>query len=150
MLENHIIASILSANNLLYNNYVSSELASAVAVTVTVAAKYRALHASMPPEIRENIDDEQIKKQLHHQEFLFRSLFGKIANRAIRLVIKIKENHLPVGPDKTPIKDCTGTTRKTIGIPCIHEISSISMPRKPLAWLNFILGGTPLHSNRCL
>jgi hypothetical protein len=62
MLENHIIASILSANNLLYTNYVSSELASAVAVTVTVAAKYRALHASMPPEIRENIDDEQIKK----------------------------------------------------------------------------------------
>jgi hypothetical protein len=59
----------------------------------------------MPPEIRENsgfnpqINDEQIKKQVHHQEFLLRSLFGKIANRAIRLMIKIRENHLPVGPD---------------------------------------------------
>jgi hypothetical protein len=45
-LENHIIASILSANNLLYNNYVSSEHASAVAATVTVAAKLRALDAA--------------------------------------------------------------------------------------------------------
>ena len=42
-------------------------------------------------DVQQQIDDEQIKKQLHHQEFLFRSLFGKIANRAIRLVIKIRE-----------------------------------------------------------
>ena len=72
--------------------------------------------------VQQQVDDEQIKKQLHHQESLSRSLFSKIVNRAIRLMIKIREAYLPVGPGKTPIKDCTGTTRKTLGVPCIHEI----------------------------
>jgi hypothetical protein len=60
-------------------------------------------------------DDEQNKEQLHHQEFLFLSLFSKIAKCASRLVVEIREAYLPVRPGKTPIKDCTGTTRKTLG-----------------------------------
>jgi hypothetical protein len=46
MFENHIFASIPSGNNLLYNNYDSDEHATAVAATVTVAAKLRALDAA--------------------------------------------------------------------------------------------------------
>ena len=49
-------------------------------------------------------------------------LFGKVANRAIRLVTQDQRSSPPRGPGKTPIKDCTGTTRETLGIPCIHEI----------------------------
>ena len=71
---------------------------------------------------QQQIDDERIKKQLHHREFLFRNLFGKIANHAILLVKKIREAYLPVGPGKTPVKDCTGTMRNRFGISCIHEI----------------------------
>jgi hypothetical protein len=63
--------------------------------------------------------------------------FGKIGNRAIRLVIKIKEAHLPVGPGKTPIKDCTGTTRKTLGIPCIHKIQPYFLAKNALGVAQF-------------
>jgi hypothetical protein len=88
-------------------------------------------------KVQQQIDDEQIKKLFHHQEFLFRNLFGKIANRAIRLVTKIKEAHLPIGPGKTPIKDCTGTTKKTLGIPCIHEIQPYVSAKNALGMAQF-------------
>jgi hypothetical protein len=87
--------------------------------------------------IQQHIEDEKIMKQLHHQEFLFRNLFGKIANGAIRLVIKIQKAYLPVGPGKTPIKDCTGTTRKTLGIPCIHGIQPYVLAKNTLGMVQF-------------
>lgn len=87
--------------------------------------------------LQQQIDDERIKKQPHHLDFLFRNLLGKIANHAIRLVVKIRDYYLPVGPGKAVIKDCTGTTRKTLGIPCIHEIQTYVNAKNTLGMAQF-------------
>jgi len=87
--------------------------------------------------VQQRIDDERIKKQPHHRDFLFHNLFGKIANRAIRLVIHIGDEYLPVDTGQTP-KNYTGVTRNTLGIPCIHKIQEEHINHNtPLAMAEF-------------
>jgi hypothetical protein len=64
-------------------------------------------------------------------EFLFRNIFGKIANRAIQLVIKIKEAHLPIGPSKHQSRTALEQRERHLVSHVFTRYSSTSLRRMP-------------------
>jgi hypothetical protein len=75
----------------------------------------------------------KVTKPIQYLSFLFTNVLTKISRHAIGKVAAIRDAYLPPGRDKKEIKECTGATTRTLGIPCIHVIKSHVDEQRPLS-----------------
>ncbi|EED15551.1 conserved hypothetical protein [Talaromyces stipitatus ATCC 10500] len=75
-------------------------------------------------KIWQEIEDERVQIKIDFKNLrLFKHVLKKVSSHALKIIHSIFERYLPESaPDKKPIKPCTGVTRRTLGIPCIHKI----------------------------
>ncbi|EED16916.1 conserved hypothetical protein [Talaromyces stipitatus ATCC 10500] len=75
-------------------------------------------------KIWQEIEDERVRIKIDFKNlWLFKHVLKKVSSHALKIIHSIFERYLPESaPDKKPIKPCTGVTRRTLGIPCIHII----------------------------
>ncbi|EED11941.1 hypothetical protein TSTA_000190 [Talaromyces stipitatus ATCC 10500] len=67
-------------------------------------------------KIWQEIEDERVRIKIDFKNLrLFKHVLKKVSSHALKIIHKS-------APDKKPIKPCTGVTRRTLGIPCIHKI----------------------------
>jgi hypothetical protein len=81
----------------------------------------------------QQLADARITKPIQYLSFLFANVLTKISRHAIGKVATIRDAYLPPGRDKKEIKECTGATTRTLGIPCIHVIKSHIDEQRPLS-----------------
>ena len=75
--------------------------------------------------IQHELADERIKRPLSLLIPLFRDILNKVSTFALSKAFAIYSRYLPIGQGKDPIKPCTGVTKRTQGIPCIHDIKRL-------------------------
>jgi hypothetical protein len=76
--------------------------------------------------LKDQLEDARIRRPVKLLIPLYRDVLGKVSSHALLKVNAIYEQYLPIHPQhhtKPSIPDgCTGVTKATIGIPCIHVI----------------------------
>ena len=96
-------------------------------------------------KVIDEIEQEKVSISVSHRIPLFREVIGKISSTALAKTLTLRNNnYLPVGaPGRREIKPCTGVTKKTVGIPCIHAIRQVFEGQRFLSIAHF-------HSHRHL
>ena len=89
-------------------------------------------------KVIDEIEQEKVSISVSHRIPLFREVIGKISSTALAKTLTLRNNYLPVGaPGRREIKPCTGVTKKTVGIPCIHEIRQVFEGQRSLSIAHF-------------
>lgn len=79
----------------------------------TVSNQHRRIH--------QQIADDLVRRPLRFLTPLLRDVVNKISSHALYKVLEIHDRYLPVGSGKTQINpECSGVTKQTMGLPCIH------------------------------
>jgi hypothetical protein len=87
--------------------------------------------------IEHELADERIKRPRHLLIPLFHDVLTEVSTFALSKTSSIYTRYLPIGEGKEPIKPCTGVVRKTLGIPCIHDIKRLHDSGQSLQMTNF-------------
>jgi hypothetical protein len=92
-------------------------------------------------EVRRGLEKDRIDVPLRLLSPLFNRVVKKISSYALAKVASLRDEYLPVGgPGKKTIPtDCTGVTRRTRGIPCIHKIKECFEAQRSLSVNDFHL-----------
>lgn len=94
-------------------------------------------------QFEQKLADQRVNRPVHLMSFLYRDVVIRVSQFALEKVENINKRFLPIGAPKTsPIPPlCTGSTTRTIDVPCIHILkgTSIKIARYPL--INFINNG---------
>ena len=100
---------------------------------LTVIRSFERTVTNQHANLQQQLADARITKPIQYLSFLFTNVLTKISRHAIGKVAAIRDAYLPPGRDKKEIKECTGATTRTLGIPCIHVIKSHVDEQRPLS-----------------
>jgi hypothetical protein len=86
-------------------------------------------------QFEQKLADQRVNRPVHLLGFLYRDVVTRVSQFALEKVEGILKRFLPIGaPETKPIPPlCTGSTTRTIGVPCIHIIKAYIDQNRPLS-----------------
>ena len=111
------------------------DLGTSVADLLTVIRSFERTVTHQHELFKKALDQERINKPTSMlKSFLVGNVLTKASQHALRKVINIHDRYLSLGRGKEEIPPlCSGNTKRTMGIPCIHVIMECIEMQRPLS-----------------